>query len=155
MFGILLILFVCLPFAELALLMAMAEQFSWQATFALVVFTGILGAALARWQGFLTLQKIQNELAAQRMPKDSLMDAGMILVAAALLLTPGIMTDAFGFSLLFPPCRILYRTLIARWAKGRFKFQTVGFGPQGGHSAPHGDQVIDSYVVESDPNQGT
>ena len=103
-------MFVCLPLAELALLMAMAEQISWQATFALVIFTGVLGAALARWQGFKTLQKIQSEMAEKRMPKDSLMDAGMILVAGALLLTPGIMTDAFGFSLLFPrPDRRLWR----------------------------------------------
>ncbi len=141
-------MFVCLPLAELALLMAMAEQISWQATFALVIFTGVLGAALARWQGFKTLQKIQSEMAEKRMPKDSLMDAGMILVAGALLLTPGIMTDAFGFSLLFPPCRKFYRMMIGRWAKGRFNVQTAGFGATHGGSPRHGDQVIDSYVVE-------
>ena len=40
-------------------------------------------------------------------------------------------------------------------AKGRFKFQTTGFGVQGGQAASSGDQVIDSYIVESEPNQDT
>lgn len=148
MFGYLLLLFVLLPFAELALLLALADKFSWQATLALVVFTGILGASLARWQGFRTFVRIQDELAQSKMPRDSLMDAGMILVAAAFLVTPGIITDLFGFSLLLPPCRRLYRSLLARWLKGKFQIQTHGSFTARENAATE-DRIIDVKVVES------
>ena len=105
----LLFLFCVVPFVELWLLLAVAERTSALATLALVIFTGIVGAGLARQQGFSVLQKLQSEMAANRVPTTALADGAMILVAGALLLTPGILTDAFGFSLLVPPIRVLYR----------------------------------------------
>ena len=72
----------------------------------------------------------------------------MILVAGALLLTPGFFTDAFGFLLLFPP----FRRWAFQWAKSRVKFQTFEMGavhPQtGAPRAPDTGDVIDADYSE-------
>ena len=153
--GFLLLLFILLPMAELYLLLMMADMVGGMWTFALVIFTGILGAWLCRLQGFRTLTKINHEISSGQMPTDSLLDGGMILVSAALLVTPGIMTDVFGFSLLIPPCRALYRKLLARSMKGKFQFQAfTSTGANSGAYRRWGGQidpnVIDGQVVNDD-----
>jgi UPF0716 protein FxsA len=80
------------------------------------------------------------------MPTDSLLDGVMIIVAAVLLITPGVLTDLFGITLLIPPCRRFYRWLLSRWFQARFKVHTAGQSPARGRS-----QVIDSYVIEQAP----
>ena len=79
------------------------------------------------------------------MPTTSLMDAAMILVAGAFLLTPGILTDLFGVSLLLPPCRKFYRAKLATLLKKRFTPHPLDDSPDVG-----GSKIIDSYVVEND-----
>ncbi len=155
MVGILLILFVVVPLAELALLLQVADQVGPWATLGLVIFTGVVGATLARWQGWRVLSRIQSDLSQQRMPTEALFDGAMILVAGALLLTPGIMTDLVGFSLLIPPCRALYRRWLQRHFRRRFEVHmrqaasshSPLVGPRDGAREAH---VIDSYVVHSD-----
>lgn len=117
MFVRLLILFVVVPIVEFYVLFKLATWTSFGATVALVLLTGVLGAWLAKRQGLSTLRRIQRELSEGRLPGQALMDGAMILVAAALLLTPGILTDLFGFSLLTPWCRSYYqrRLLRAPW----------------------------------------
>ena len=139
----LLLLFIVVPFVELALLLKLAEVTSWLHTLLLVIVTGVLGTWLARSQGVRTYRKIQQSLAASQLPTDSLLDAAMIFVAGALLLTPGILTDLFGFSLLFPLTRKLYHDWLVKRFKARFSMQTFG------NNAPAREsEIIDSYVVE-------
>ena len=118
MFARLLVLFVVVPIVEFYLLLKLATWTDFWTTLALVLATGVVGAALARWQGIATLLTIQREFAEGRLPGKALLDGAMILVAAALLLTPGILTDLFGFSLLMPPCRAVYRRMLKNmpWA---------------------------------------
>ena len=71
-------------------------------TVALVVTTGVVGAYLARLEGFRVLLGARKEVASGRMPTQSLMNGVCILIGGALLLTPGILTDFVGFSLLLP-----------------------------------------------------
>ena len=147
MFFYLLLLFIVVPFVELALLLKLATITSPLHTLLLVIVTGIVGTWLARSQGLRTYRKIQQSLTAGQMPTDSLIDAAMIFVAGALLLTPGILTDLFGFSLLFPMTRQLYRRWLVKRFKARFTVQTT-FRT----SAPRQEsEIIDSYVVEHRP----
>jgi UPF0716 protein FxsA len=62
-------------------------------------------------------------------PTDALLDGMMIFLAGALLLTPGILTDLAGFSLLVPLSRSCYRRLVLRWVNSRFSWQQVAGGP--------------------------
>ena len=147
MFFYLLLLFIVVPFVELALLFMLADLTTWWHTLLLVIVTGVVGTWLARSQGLRTYRKIQQSLAAGQMPTDSLLDAAMIFVAGALLLTPGILTDIVGFSLLFPPTRLLYRRWLVKRFKARFTMQT-----KFRTSEPRQEsEILDSYVVEHHP----
>lgn len=110
--GRLLLLFVVLPAVELALLIELGSRFGTLHTLALIVVTGIVGASLARGQGLGVLRKIQADVERGELPAHSLVDGVMILVAAALLVTPGILTDAFGFLCLVPAFRRGVRGLL-------------------------------------------
>ncbi len=145
----LLVFFIAIPFIELMLLLYLADHIGPVWTLGIIVFTGILGASLARWQGWRTYMRIQDELQNQRMPTDSLADAGMILVAGALLLTPGILTDLFGFSLLAPICRRFYRGLAMNWIRKNLKIQTTFHYGGSGDESPD-ENVVDGHVVRPD-----
>ena len=130
MFVYLVLLFTILPAVELALLIKIGSNIGLGNTLFIIIFTGVLGAYLARLQGFLVLQKIQTDLNRGIMPNDQLIDGLMILVGGVVLLTPGFITDTIGFLLLFPWAR----TLIKKWSRKKFeemiaREQVVTFTP--------------------------
>jgi UPF0716 protein FxsA len=138
----LLLLFLVVPFVELALLLLMGSYTAWYVPLILVVITGVLGAALARHQGWRTIRRIQRELREGKMPGDAVLDAALILVAGALLLTPGVLTDAVGILLLVPFTRRYCKLGLIRWFRSRFRLD--GFG-----GAPGRSEIIETYVVET------
>jgi len=142
----LLFLFITVPLVELVLLMKLAEVTNWRMTLLIVLVTGAVGAWLARLQGWRTYRKIQQQLAAGQMPTESLIDAVMIFVAGALLLTPGLLTDCFGITLLLPLCRQVYRRRLVQWLKANVRIQNY----PSSQPPTNGDIVVDSYVVERD-----
>jgi UPF0716 protein FxsA len=146
--GYLILLFCAVPLVELYLLFALAGRIGPGPTFLLVIGTGIIGATLAKLQGFHILRRIQVELANQRMPTTSLVDGAMILMAGALLLTPGILTDLFGFSLLLPPVRAVYRQLITSYLRKHVQVHVAGMSSE---SVGRGgrDEIIDAQVVST------
>jgi UPF0716 protein FxsA len=113
MFLRLLLLFTVVPLIELYLLIKIGGVIGVVPTIAIVIGTGVLGAWLARWQGLAVLRRISEEMAAGRLPTDALIDGLLILVAAAVLLTPGLLTDSLGFVLLVPASRALVRKVVA------------------------------------------
>ena len=102
MFIRLLILFTVVPLVELALLIKLGNLIGLWPTILIVIATGVLGAALARSQGTRTVGAIRAELAQGRAPTESLINGLLILVGGVVLLTPGLLTDLLGFSLLVP-----------------------------------------------------
>ncbi len=105
MFIRLLALFILLPIVELAILIEVGQLIGLWPTLGVVVATGFLGAALARRQGLRTWIAIQTELRHGQVPARALVDGLLILIGGVVLLTPGILTDLFGFSLLVPVTR--------------------------------------------------
>jgi len=131
--GKLLLLFILVPAIELGLLIEAGSRIGTPATLGLIVITGVVGAALARREGLRVLARVQSELAAGVVPGDAVLDALMILVAGALLVTPGILTDVVGFLCLVPVFRSLVKRLLARRfeaavAAGRVHVTTAGSG---------------------------
>lgn len=116
----LLFLFTMVPLIELALLVLIDRQIGLASTLALVIATAILGAWLARSQGVRVLARLNRELAEGRVPAEPLLDGLMIFVAGAVLLTPGLLTDLFGFFLLTPAGRGLVRRAVSHRLKQRF-----------------------------------
>ncbi len=112
----LLLLFTLLPLAELFLLIKIGSVMGAFATILLVLFTGALGAILARRQGFGVWMRIQERLSRGEFPGDDLIDGLLVFGAGMVLLTPGIITDTIGFLLLVPASRSFAR----QWLKSRF-----------------------------------
>ena len=110
----LLLLFIAVPALELALLIEIGSRIGTLATLGLIVATGAAGAALVRRQGLGVLREIQQQVAEGRLPAESLVDGLFILVAGALLVTPGVLTDAFGLLCLVPAFRRVAKGLLWR-----------------------------------------
>jgi len=113
----LLLLFTVVPAIELYLLVRLGQATSAGMVIALVVATGVIGAALARQQGLSLLRRVQDEMAAGRLPAEGLLDGLLILVGGVLLITPGVVTDAVGFCLLIPLTRRAVKAVVRRWIK--------------------------------------
>jgi len=130
------LLLTVVPLMELYLLVKLTQWWdSFALTVVIIIGTGIAGAWLARREGLRTLRRVQERLARAELPGDDLLDGLLILIAGALLVTPGVMTDAAGFALLAPPTRALMRRGIKRrlrhdLAAGRIAFHSsCGFRP--------------------------
>lgn len=121
----LILLFTVIPLVELALLIKLGQVIGLFSTIAIVILTGILGASLARSQGFGIVQRIQNELARGQLPGDSLLDGALVLAGALLLLTPGMITDAFGFTLLLPVSRVFVKTYLKKYFRRKIKSDEI------------------------------
>jgi len=113
------LLFTCVPLVELVLLLQVGSIIGALNTILLVIFTGMLGAYLARQQGIRTFQTIQSLMARGEMPGEPLVDALLILLAGFLLITPGILTDLLGFLMLVPATRAPLRRWIRRQLERR------------------------------------
>ena len=159
MFFYLLLLFTLVPLAELGLLIWIGTQTSVSFTLGLVFATGVLGATLARWQGWRAAVRVRAECAEGRVPADAFLDALLIFCAGLVLITPGVLTDAAGFALLFPPVRgILKRRLVA-WFKRHVRVQTEQFAtsfrdwPRPGQDEPFAttdrSQIFETKVIET------
>jgi UPF0716 protein FxsA len=110
--GRLALLFIIIPAVELVLLVQLGARIGGLATFAIIVATGIAGAALAKRQGADVIRRVQSDLSQGRLPAQSLVDGALVLVAGVLLITPGILTDITGFLLLLPPVRAAIRRVV-------------------------------------------
>ena len=97
--------FILVPLVELFLLLQLAQATSVSTTLLIVIVTGVIGTFLARREGMMTWFRFQSALSEGRVPSRELQEGLMIVFAAALLLTPGLLTDAFGFALLIPTSR--------------------------------------------------
>ncbi|MBN1908490.1 MAG: FxsA family protein [Pirellulales bacterium] len=139
------LLFTLVPLAELTILLWIAHRTGWLFTLALVIVTGVVGASLARREGLRCWQGARQRLAQGEMPTDSLLDGLMILLAGALLITPGVLTDLFGFSLLLPPARRVFR----RWLSTRLKARVTIVNPFSGPTEPGHDQILDAHVIDT------
>ncbi|MDP8264289.1 MAG: FxsA family protein [Candidatus Aceula lacicola] len=117
MFLYLILLFTIIPATELFIFIKLGESLGILNTLVLIIGTGVLGAYIARMEGFRVVQNIQTELNGGRMPTEHMIDGVMIFIGGILLLTPGLLTDITGFFLLIP----LTRTLLKIWIRKKFK----------------------------------
>ncbi len=111
-----LLLFVVLPAVELGLLIEIGSRIGTASTIAIIILTGVVGGSLARWQGLWVVGRMQSEMARGELPASSLVDGAIILLASALLVTPGVLTDVFGFLCLLPA----FRSVLKKIAQRRF-----------------------------------
>ncbi len=130
---ILFILFIIIPIAEMWLLIKVGEQIGASATILLVLATAVLGVALLKQQGLSTLLRANQRLEKGELPAEELLSGFCLAVGGALLLTPGFLTDTFGFICLLPMTRAL---LIRRLMKHSLVRMQGAHFQSGFHSGP-------------------
>jgi UPF0716 protein FxsA len=159
MFGRLLLLFITVPLIELYLFFKIGSRIGLPYTLAIIIITGVLGAWLTKVQGLRTLARFQKATAEGRMPHEEVLDGLMILVAGAVLLTPGFLTDTVGFLLLVPAIRAIVRQGLARYVKNHVQIVTAEINPnpssnpqaQFPSERPGTEKVIAATVIDSKP----
>jgi UPF0716 protein FxsA len=159
MFPKLLLLFILVPVTEIYLFFTVGGKIGVPTTIGIVLLTAFIGANLARRQGQLTMQKFKHATGEGRVPHEEVMDGIMIIIAGALLLTPGFLTDAIGFSLLVPSIR----TMVRKYATERLKnnIKIVGVSPSSPSPAPENEsppersksprskgKIIDAEIID-------
>ena len=121
MVPILAIAFIVVPLAELAVIIAVGDLIGLLPTLLLLLLVSAAGAWLSKREGLAAWRRFQLALAEGRVPTVEVADGAMILLAGALLLTPGFLTDVVGILLLLPPTRATARRLAPRLAARRMR----------------------------------
>jgi len=153
MFMKLLLLFTIVPAVELALLIEIGQRVGLLATIILVASTGIIGASLARSQGYIVIKKIKSNTNEGKMPTDDLIGGLLILVGGALLLTPGLLTDITGFSLILPGTRHFYTGIIKNRFTNYFDKNGFNINYQRGFSKKNYSMDDDYIDIESEEKE--
>lgn len=106
---LLVLLFVVAPVAELAVIVVVAQNIGVLDTIGLLVLVSVVGAWLAKHQGLGILARVRATFARGEVPNRELLDGGLVLLAGALLVLPGFISDVLALVLLVPPTRALVR----------------------------------------------
>jgi UPF0716 protein FxsA len=117
MFLKLFLLFTIIPVIELTLLIKIGSVIGVFNTITVVILTAVIGAYMVKMEGLGVMSRIQNNMQEGIFPGDELINGMMILVAGALLLTPGFFTDAIGFLMVFPLSRNYLNKIIRQYIK--------------------------------------
>ncbi|MBL4685085.1 MAG: FxsA family protein [Nannocystaceae bacterium] len=125
MLGRLFLLFTIIPVLELWLLISIGGWLGPLPTLALVAATGLAGAALAKREGFRVLRSWQDASSKGELPKDGIIASVLVLVGGVLLITPGVVTDAVGLTLLIPGARRVIAKQIRGALERRFQLSAV------------------------------
>ena len=146
---VLILLFIIVPIAELALLIQVGQAIGVWWTVALLIADAVLGSWLLRTQGRLAWRRFVSATNEARIPHREVVDGVLVIFGGVLLLTPGFITDVFGLLFLFPPTRVLLRGLLVR----RGALRLVGAMP-GTASPPNGrmrhPDDIEGHAVDVD-----
>ena len=159
------LLMIVLPFVELGLLLNVGERIGAGWTLVSVIFTGVVGAHLARREGLKTLLALQSEVQTGVMPGRLLVGGAVIFASGILLMTPGIITDAVGFLGLVPWTRAFVVERVFLWVEravkeGRFVVHHGGMsggfsthvGPDFRRDARNEDIIIDQTFESPSSN---
>ena len=105
MLGVLALLFLVVPILELAVIVQISEGIGLGPTLVLLVVDSLVGAWLVKREGLGVWRRVRRQLDQGQVPGQAVVDAALILLGGALMLTPGFVTDGVGLSLLLPPVR--------------------------------------------------
>lgn len=153
MFARLALLFVIVPLVELMLLLRIGAALGFLPTLALVILTGVAGAALARREGWRAFQRFSSALARGEVPTDAMLDGLAVMLGGTLLVTPGVLTDLVGLALLLPPSRRFFKSRVMEGVKKRIALGTIQVTTHGFHAWGSSGGGARSEPVVRDPRE--
>jgi UPF0716 protein FxsA len=125
--------FVALPIVEIYVIIQVGEAIGAIPTIVLLVVESLLGAWLVKHEGRRAWRALTQTLSSGQLPGRELADAALVLVGGALLLTPGFVSDVFGFFFVIPFTRPLARRLLLWVATRRLASRARrGYAPSRG-----------------------
>src|SRR5262245_48440106 len=141
---------IALPFVELALLIKTGQTIGFWPTLGLLVGAAVVGGAIMSRQGLTVARRTQEAVALGRPPVGPVLDGALMLLAGALLISPGFVTDAMALALLVPPnrrrvARATVRRVVER-AQLQVRAQKSASGAEEGGTAGK----VDGPVIEGE-----
>lgn len=121
MFPFLLLIFVIIPIVELAVIIQVGQAIGVLNTVVLLLLVSFLGSWLVKREGMAVWRRFQDQVHSGVVPGKEIADGVMILLAGALLISPGFVTDVFGVLLLLPPVRAVVRAALLRRTASRVR----------------------------------
>ena len=107
------------PIVEIYVIIQIGQMIGGWPTVALLLVESALGAWIIKREGGRAWRALQSSFQTGKMPGRELADAALVLVGGTLLLTPGFVTDIFGFFFVLPFTRPLARRLVTRFVSRR------------------------------------
>jgi UPF0716 protein FxsA len=146
MLPLLILLFILVPIAEIAVIIQVGEAIGVWWTVALLIADSVLGSLLMRSQGRAAWRRFNAALAERRPPAREVLDGVLVIFGGALLLTPGFITDVFGAIFLLPPTRAVVRRLLVK----RFALRMVATAtmPRRARSEPD----VEGTAIDVEPD---
>ncbi len=159
---LLVLVFLVAPLVELAVIIQVAASVGVPNTIGLLIAVSLVGGWLAKREGLGVLRRIQSALDRGETPSGEVADGGLILLAGALMIAPGFVSDALAILLLLPPTRALARGPLLRYVARKSQVAVVSRmgayagGGRGGAGGANGSRVdVGVWDVESweDPSR--
>src|SRR5688572_18378430 len=119
MFVVLAVVFLVVPIVEIYVMLQVSGAIGVPETILLLIVVSVLGAWLAKMAGVGVLYRLQRTVRSGKIPSGELVDGALVLFAAALMLTPGFITDCLAVLLLLPPSRAVVRGVVLRRIRAR------------------------------------
>ena len=144
----LVLLFIAVPLAELAVIIQVGQAIGALPTIAILVADSVLGSLLLRMQGRTAWRRFRAAMAEGRVPAREVLDGALVIFGGAFLITPGFITDILGGVLLIPPTRAVVRGILARRLANRM---IVSAGRA--RTRPPSDYDVEGEAVDVDPDR--
>jgi UPF0716 protein FxsA len=148
------LLFAGFTFLEVYLLIKVNGMIGFWYTVAIIFGTAWVGSNLVRQQGLKVLARAREDMQKGLVPANAMVDGLCLLLAGALLITPGLVTDGVGFLLLFPVTRIFFKHSMMRRAQlwmqknataHSYTYTNFGQRPDFDGAAPDSDQDSETW----------
>lgn len=114
--------FIVAPIVELFVIVKTGQAIGVVNTIAVIIVVALLGTALVKREGVKVWGRFVQQVQAGQVPSKEIADGVCLLLAGALLIAPGFISDVAALLLLFPPTRALFR----RWLLKRKSFGGLG-----------------------------
>ncbi len=149
------LLFVGLPFIELALLVRIGQSVGFWPTFAVTIAAGLAGATLAKSQGRKVFREWQQALSEGRVPEEGIASGLLVLVGAVLLISPGVLSDFIGLLFLLPQSRRVLARWLRAWIARRIsdgRMRVFTFGEQAQQTSRERFQKPTGPIIDVRPS---
>lgn len=156
------LVFIIVPLIEITVLINVGQIIGTWYTVGLVLLSAFIGVNMLRYQGFSTLARARMRMDTGELPANEMIEGIILAVGGALLVTPGFVTDFFGFCCLIPFTRQLivlqlkkHFTVVASSRQGGFYQSEMDMrgersNPSNSRRSPQQGDVIDGEYRRDD-----